>query len=206
MMRLPVTRSGLLAATVNLCLALFYVAFAVAHVQSLAASPRLSVALALAFETLAIVFVFARRAPLRTWHSWNTWITTVGGTLGPLLLRPLAGDHDVAVGLLLQLVGVSLQLGAILSLNRSFGLLPAERRVKSDGLYRVVRHPLYAAYTVSLLGYLVNNPSAWNVAAIIVATGFQVLRIRNEERFLLQAEAYQAYTQATRWRLLPMIW
>ena len=144
--------------------------------------------------------------PSGTWHSSKTWITTLGGTFLPLLLRPTDAPADLVAGQLIQLVGVTLQIVALLSLNRSFGLLPAHRDIKSGGLYRWVRHPLYSAYTLALIGYVVNNPSIHNAAILVLATGFQVMRIVNEETFLSRYSEYAAYVKRTRWRLIPLIW
>ncbi len=107
---------------------------------------------------------------------------------------------------IVRVAGFVLQVGAVLSLNRSFGLLPAHRGVKSDGLYRWVRHPLYGVYTLAHLGYVVNNLSTFNVIVVAVATAFQMLRILNEERLLMEYPDYSNYAGRTRWRLIPAVW
>ncbi|MBX6323512.1 MAG: isoprenylcysteine carboxyl methyltransferase [Rhodospirillaceae bacterium] len=200
------TRRHWATAAGNVLLLLVYAAFAFAHAMSLRDRPRLSVGLLLAFETLVVFFLLQRRDPDAVWHSWQTWLTTLGGTFAPLLLRPVAGASDLLAGEVLQVVGCALQVAAILSLNRSFGLLPAHRQIKREGLYRVVRHPLYCAYTVTQIGYVLDNPALWNLVVLVAAAGFQVLRILDEERFLLRYPAYAAYSRSTRWRLVPLVW
>lgn len=113
---------------------------------------------------------------------------------------------DLLIGQSIQLGGYLVQLGAVLYLNRSFGLLPAHRGVKSDGLYRFVRHPLYSAYLLAHTGYLINNYSIYNLTIVAVALGFQVVRILQEEELLIQYQPYAQYASRTRWRLLPAIW
>ena len=66
---------------------------------------------------------------------------------------------------------------ALLSLNRSIGLLPAYRGVQSGRLYSWVRHPLYTAYMITFLGYLINNQSFYNAAVVLAGTAFLVMRI-----------------------------
>ena len=48
-----------------------------------------------------------------------------------------------------QLTGLLVEDGK-LSLGRSFGLMPANRGVVSTGMYRLVRHPIYLGYLVTL--------------------------------------------------------
>ncbi|UCG71735.1 MAG: hypothetical protein JSV45_10755 [Chromatiales bacterium] len=197
---------GVGTASTNLFLALLFLAFAYANLQQFIATPRLSLLLIVAVEAIVAVLLVIRKDPDRTHHSWKTWVATFGGTVAPLLLRPTEAPADLLVGQGLQLAGFTLQLAAVLSLNRSFGLLPAHRGVKSDGLYRWVRHPLYSAYLFAHLGYLVNNFSGYNLAIVVIATAFQVLRILQEEQLLCEYDAYALYAGRTRWRLIPAVW
>ena len=96
-----------------------------------------------------------------------------------------------------------MQIVAILSLNRSFGIVPANRGIKTGGLYRLVRHPLYLSYVVHQIGYVLNNWSEYNICVFVGATLFQVLRIYREEQFLISDPAYRAYMSRTRSRLIP---
>jgi protein-S-isoprenylcysteine O-methyltransferase Ste14 len=193
-------------AIVNCSLAIVYALFAYAHLTQFAVEPRLSVFLLVGMETLLVAIFLVRRDPDRTWHTWRTWLTTSAGTLFPLLLRPVAHAHDLPAAEVLQVTGACLQLGAVMSLNRSMGLLPAHREVKSNGLYRFVRHPLYASYSVALAGYVLNNWSILNVAIYLGGTTFQVLRIRHEEALLGNYPEYTAFADRTRWRLVPFVW
>jgi protein-S-isoprenylcysteine O-methyltransferase Ste14 len=86
------------------------------------------------------------------------------------------------------------------------GLLPAYRGVKTGGAYRLVRHPLYAAYAIGLAGYLINNFNIYNAAVVSIGMCFQVLRIRYEEGLLVEYPAYTAFAEKTRWRLIPFLW
>ncbi len=69
-----------------------------------------------------------------------------------------------------------------------------------------MRHPLYSAYALAHLGYLVNNFSVYNATIIAVTTAFQVARILNEERLLMDYPDYADYAGRTRWRLIPAVW
>ena len=204
-----ITRSALRGvglASTNILLAAFFVFFAYANSQSFLANPRLSVSLIVVAETIAALFLIIRRDPDVTRHSWQTWLTTACGTLAPLLLRPVEAAEDVPLGEILLVFGLAMQILSLASLNRSFGLLPALRGVKSSGMYSWVRHPLYAAYVIMFLGYLVNNQSLSNIAVVIFGTAFLVMRIHYEEDLLIQQADYRRYVNRTRWRLIPAVW
>ena len=90
-----------------------------------------------------------------------------------------------------------LQIAAVLSLNRSFGLLPAHRGVKSDGLYRWVRHPLYTAglMFIWLAPLMSVNLLALNLGfSLYIVVGAYI-----EERKLVAefGPAYTAYQRET---------
>jgi protein-S-isoprenylcysteine O-methyltransferase Ste14 len=189
---------GIGLASTNVFLAVLFSAFAFANAASFLAEPRLSVLLIVFLEAISALFFILRRDPDETRHTWQTWTSTTLGSFAPLLLL-LAGE-------ILQVGGFAMAIIALLSLSRSFGLLPAYRGIKSSGLYSVVRHPLYTAYVISFIGYLINNPSVANAAVIAFGTAFLVMRIHCEESLLLEYDDYSRYASRTRWRLIPAVW
>jgi protein-S-isoprenylcysteine O-methyltransferase Ste14 len=197
--------SGLREAGTNLLAALLYGTFVAVHVQAFAVNPRPSLLLIVAMEGVVTVLLVVRSRASQASLSPYSWLTTMGGTLAPFLLRPGAEAADSAAGQLLQLLGGCLAIGALLSLQRSFGLLPAIRALRFQGAYRWVRHPIYAAYTIQNVGYLLNNRTLANLTVVLVALLFQVLRVYNEERLLLEVPSYREYARRTRWRMLPLV-
>ncbi len=128
------------------------------------------------------------------------------GTAAPLLQR--AGITLPAlepIGLVLQAIGTLLATFAVISLGRSFGIIAANRGVRTTGFYRFVRHPLYGSYMIGYLGFLLGNLSFWNVSLIVLTVLCQYARAVAEERILLQDPAYQAYVQWVRYRFIPYI-
>ncbi|MFW2380285.1 MAG: methyltransferase family protein [Acidimicrobiales bacterium] len=189
------------------CLISVYLLFAYAHAVSLVEDGfRLSLALLVVFETIMIGYVLTRRDSHDVDFSALAVIAGLAGSFMALGFRPAGGAEDALVGQVVQIAGLLLQLGASASLGRSFGLIPANRGIKSGGMYRLVRHPLYFAYFFSTIGYLINNISLRNVAVLAIGTGFQVIRIRYEERLLSADPDYRSYMQTVRWHLVPGIW
>jgi protein-S-isoprenylcysteine O-methyltransferase Ste14 len=203
---MAITRAGLGVAFSNVALAALYLLFARAHLGAFGDRPRASIVLVVAMETLFAVMILLRRGASRVEHSPWTWLTTAGGTFTPLLLRPVAGSAELLAGEGLQILGLTVVIAGMVALNRSFGLLPAHRGIRSSGPYRLIRHPLYAGYTLTNVGYLLSHASAANAALVVTALAFQLLRIRTEERLLATDPAYVAYAARTRWRLAPFVY
>jgi protein-S-isoprenylcysteine O-methyltransferase Ste14 len=190
----------------NVLLSLLFLRFAIEQGHALAEGFRLSTLLLLAKVSTDVIFYLIRRLPKDTSFSLYDWLIGIVGTYAIVFFRPNETSHDLLVGQALQFGGLGLQVLAMLSLNRSIGMVPANRGVQTGGLYRWVRHPLYLSYVIAFLGYVVNHPSPYNMGVYAVAVALWVLRLRAEERFLLNDPAYREFATRVRWRLLPGVY
>lgn len=189
----------------GLFFALCWFFFAVANLQTFILSGKPSPLVFGIAETLIATFFILRVPPRRVSQKLSEWIVAGIGTFLPLLLRATIDETNWPAEALL-LFGSLLQVAAIVSINRSFALVPALRELKTDGAYRFVRHPVYASYVVSLAGFLWANYSNENLLVIVISLAFMIWRIRLEEALLEQTLEYRQYRDAVRWRLLPGIW
>lgn len=83
----------------------------------------------------------------------------------------------------------------------------ADQRVISTGPYAVVRHPMYAAALVMLLGISPALGSWWGLPIFAAIVPALIWRLTDEERFLVQnLPGYPEYREAVRYRLLPLVW
>jgi protein-S-isoprenylcysteine O-methyltransferase Ste14 len=123
-----------------------------------------------------------------------------------LLARPVEGGLPQLPLEVLQLVGLAVAIVSLGTLGRSFGLVAANRGVKTRGPYGFVRHPAYTGYLITYLAYVAENPSLRNVALLCLSTAFQLVRIREEERVLSADEGYRAYRGSVRYRLVPLVY
>ncbi len=199
------TRGGLRQAFFDLGAAACYLLFAFAHVRSFLTTPRASMLLIVVTESLFAVFFLVRKDADRTTDRPADWLAAFFGTLLPMLLRPSAALHDLPLAQLIQVIGTAGSVAGILSLNRSVSVVPSHREVRTAGAYRLVRHPLYASYLVSNLGYVLSNQSPRNLLVLVATTAFQLVRIQAEERLLQEFADYREYRQRTRWRLIPFV-
>ncbi len=161
------------------------------------------VLLLLASEVSAVIFlVFQRKG---TWSSsFYTTFIAFAGTGASLLVFPegemLAPDWVTAPFIW---TGTAIALAAKLSLRRSFGLIPANRGVKSGGAYRFVRHPMYTGYVLNHIGFMLLYFSFWNVAIYMITWVLLYLRVIEEERFLLKDPLYVDYAKSVKARIVP---
>ncbi len=83
----------------------------------------------------------------------------------------------------------------------------ADQRVISTGPYAWVRHPMYAAALVMLLGISSALGSWWGIPIVIAILPALIWRLKYEERFLVRnLPGYQEYQGKVRHRLLPFVW
>lgn len=178
--------------------------FVYGHLQDFLAGNMISVLFVL-LQVTVIIFTLLHRPSRSAPAPWQNILLAWGGTLLPLAMRSTTSSPNV-IGSLLVLIGVLLATGAVLSLGRSFGIEAANRGIQTHGLYRFVRHPIYAAYLPLIGGYLLAYPSVWNALLVGCWLVCQVARIQREEAVLGQDEQYQAYAEHVRWRLIPGAW
>lgn len=155
-------------------------------------------------ETLGAAFFLVRKYPQSVSAAPFDWIVAVVGTFSAFLLLPAdwglvpAAKHAVVIGTGLTMLGM-------ISLNRSFALVAAKREIKTAGMYRFMRHPLYASYLVTFTGYVLANTTLENVVVYVFVIGCMFIRMFREEKHLSLDVEYRQYMQKVRYRIIPFI-
>ena len=130
--------------------------------DAVASGGLLAIILLLLSEGAVVILLLFRRPTADISVKIQDWIIAAAGTWLPLMVikggEPILGS----LGPLLMALGLVTQVAAKLTLLRSFGLVAANRGVKSNGMYAFVRHPMYAGYMLTHIGYLLASPSPWN--------------------------------------------
>jgi protein-S-isoprenylcysteine O-methyltransferase Ste14 len=186
----------------DLSVALVWALFAAASLDGVLRGGGLLDAGRFLFNTLLAYFFLRRRPAVRTGVWWENILGWAGAILPMVGLQPAPGGWSVP-GLAVQAIALIALIAALISLGRSVGIAPADRGLVTVGLYRYVRHPMYAAELWFFGGYLMANPSWRNLAVFVLMVGIQVIRILREERIV---RGYAAYAHEVRWRLVPLIW
>jgi protein-S-isoprenylcysteine O-methyltransferase Ste14 len=155
-------------------------------------------------ESLVVILTLVRRRALTVDRSRLASLVTFVSVFGPPLLRPngepLLPDAVTAV---VSLAGLTLVVAGKLTLGRSFGLVPANRGVVAAGPYSLVRHPIYAGYLITHVGFLAAHPDPLNIVLVAAADTALIFRALLEERVLGHDELYRVYCRRVSWHLVP---
>ena len=119
------------------------------------------------------------------------------------------------VGVLLVAVGGYLRFTSRRTLMKAgFGLLSSSRlqivdgqRLVTDGVYSLIRHPLYLGEIARNLGFTLILSSLYGFGIVLVGSLFLPIRIQIEERMLLEefGQKYDEYRRRTK-KLIPYIY
>jgi protein-S-isoprenylcysteine O-methyltransferase Ste14 len=154
---------------------------------------------------VALMFLFRRPADSVS-RRGLAWVAAPIATFAVLLTRPEGDGLPSLFCESVQFGGVVFALFSLGALGRSFGLVAANRGVKTGGPYGLVRHPAYTGYLITGLGYIAEHPTLVNIALLCIGTAFQLIRIHEEEHVLLRDSVYERYRRRVRYRLIPLIY
>ena len=164
----------------------------------------------LLFFLLMVTLFVVRSRPRRKAAGFLPRATAILGTfsmsLVPLFPHRVWGPAQMIAGTLLTLVGGLLSVYVLAELGRSFSIMAEARGLVTRGSYALVRHPLYLAEEIAVLGVVVQSLSAMTLLVFALHLFFQLRRMKNEEHVLGQAyPEYQAYQRRTA-RLIPGVY
>ncbi len=144
------------------------------------------VALLASFVLLLVLCGFDHR---RHWSNVPTWLA-------------LVADAFVFLGLLGTAVALEQNRYAASTIRVEPG-----QPVVSNGLYAIVRHPMYSAALLMTAFIPLALGSYWVMLLIIPLTGILAWRLLDEERYLTRnLPGYADYCQKVRYRLVPYVW
>jgi protein-S-isoprenylcysteine O-methyltransferase Ste14 len=114
----------------------------------------------------------------------------------------LAGDALVVLGWL----GIYFVFRENSFASATIELAP-DQKVISTGPYALVRHPMYVAALVMLLGIPIALGSWWGVLVMVAIMPALIWRLLDEEKFLAKnLPGYREYQTTVRYRLIPRVW
>jgi len=192
----------------NAALSALYLYFLITHLfLADATGAWLNILPVIAQETIITILFLTRRPTQSVSQRWQDWLVGIVGSFAPLLIRPYGPPTAIAdAGHWMQIAGLAISTISLLSLGRSYGIIAANRGIKTSGAYRIVRHPMYVGHMICLVGYAMMFQTPRN-AAIVGTTIFAlVMRIRAEERILMIYYDYCQNAKRVKWRLVPGVY
>ena len=165
---------------------------------------------AIAFMLLMAVAVVLRTRPSGKASGLEPRLSALLGTflvygIAMLPRRDLSLSGEIA-STLLTMVGTFGAIVALFRLGRSFSIMAESRQLVTTGAYHFVRHPLYLAEELAIVGVFLQFASTWAMLLLSAQIAFQLRRMHNEEVVLAaHFPEYAAYQRATA-RLIPGIY
>jgi protein-S-isoprenylcysteine O-methyltransferase Ste14 len=149
----------------------------------------LATVLTMAFYLLLIVAYLRRSADARTDRRWTSWAAAFAGTAAPFAIPlvsqgPSAGPVQESVSAVVLATGLVAMLWALGALGTNISVVPQAREVVTHGPYARIRHPLYAAELVNVVGLCLAHSGPWPWLVLVGLVLFQVVRARREEAHL----------------------
>ncbi|GJL79025.1 MAG: hypothetical protein NPINA01_20140 [Nitrospinaceae bacterium] len=106
----------------------------------------------------------------------------------------------VPLALTIGATGCAVWILGMISLGKSLAVLPGSETLKTGGIYRFLRHPIYAGINLTLFGLLLACGSIFGMVYLaMVVFPLNWYRAREEEKALLEkfGDRYQAYRTKT---------
>jgi len=135
---------------------------------------------------------------------------TAGFMLADFRTRTASYYLIVSCGLILYMLGLIIRWTAIIQLKKAFTVdvaINKQHELKTDGLYRIIRHPAYLGLWLIFIGLSVSLNSILSFIAITIPVFLVILyRIIVEEKLLTEefGVAYKDYARNTK-RLIPFV-
>lgn len=135
------------------------------------------------------------------WLSIYTFASRTGN------LNTFADRGTIAIGISLVIAAIIVSQIAIRTLGKFFDrlIIKSDHQLVTEGIYGLVRHPIYTSYILLFIGFCVMLQSLWGFGLLLaVCTVWFGNRIGIEERMLSErfGDEYQSYCQQTK-RLFP---
>lgn len=157
------------------------------------------------FLFMILYFTVTRLPPKHSAGGLEPRVTAIVGTFVMMLLVILPageiGPELRVVSTLLVILGTVLSVYCIRHLGRSFSIMATARELVTKGPYKVIRHPLYGAEVITIIGVTIGHWSPWAAALGLAWLALQIRRAQNEERVLRASfPEYETYA-----RRVPML-
>lgn len=157
------------------------------------------------FVSLILYYTLTRLPPRESAAGIMPRLVAVSGTFVMMLLvvlppEPVSPTLRI-ISTVMIILGTCLSAWCLNQLGRSFSIMATSRELKTKGSYGVVRHPLYGAEVVMIVGVVLTHGSPLAFGVGILWLLLQIRRAQYEESVLRQTfPEYEDYA-----RRVPML-
>lgn len=111
-------------------------------------------------------------------------------------------------GLILTFLGFYTRGRGVKELGKLYGhrIRPIGESLYDKGIYSIIRHPAYSGTFWIHLGVTLIFLNIFSLFFIFAWLGIVILRIKLEERLLMEDQRYQQYAAKTPYRMIPGLW
>lgn len=113
----------------------------------------------------------------------------------------IAQTFSIVITLISYILGII----SLLNLGKSFGVLIANREIKTSGVYSIVRHPMYLTDILFRVGYVTSHCNVYTILLLIITSIAYIYRALLEEKFLSQDTVYADYMTKVKYRFIPFL-
>lgn len=206
-MNLKFLLTNIFQKTVSFLCVMIFAAFMVINLSKFYHTLNLLYAVKFITSLIIAVLFITRRSALTNLASKNVVLVTLVSLISPLLFHYSSFQSilDIRIVFCLCVLGLLFSALALIDLGNSFGVLPANRGIKSSGVYSIVRHPIYLGYLIVTASWTVYQFTVWNLTILFLFITSTVWRIIFEEIHLSQDVNYLNYKSKVKFRLIPWI-
>jgi protein-S-isoprenylcysteine O-methyltransferase Ste14 len=112
----------------------------------------------------------------------------------------------VNIAEIINFFAILIGIGALLSLGRSFGIVPAVRKVRTGGLYRIIRHPMFVSDMLFKIPLVLKYLTLYNLIVLAISVALYILRASYEEEILIKTDEYRQYVHNVKYRFIPYLY
>lgn len=135
--------------------------------------------------------------------------------VGPLFISPFMPQSQFlglpeAINMTLILLLVFIGLGFIFGAFFKIGAIPslkAKSNLVTQGVYRIVRHPIYSGTILTFLGLILLRDALISLFYFPISIGLYILMTIYEEKSLINeyGQEYRVYQSSVRKRIIPFV-
>ena len=158
--------------------------------------------------TISLLFLIRTRPLVVSMNPVHWAVALVTSFSGFFFLRVDTNENSVLffTAKVLIVSALFLAIASSFILGRSYDFLPALRNVKTQYLYQIVRHPMYLSSIIIKLGYVLKNPSIYNILLSAMIIFLYDKRAGYEEEIMSHNDSYVNYLQRVKYRFIPGVY